>query len=312
MIRVSYLTKCYGELRAVDEQSFEIAQGECVGLLGLNGAGKTTLLRMLSCLLTPTSGAASIDGFDVSDQPDEVRRRIGFLPETPPLYGEMDVDRFLAFTAQLRGVDASLVDERVAQAIERCRLQAVARQRIDTLSFGYRKRVGIAQAIVHQPPLVILDEPIAGLDPAQIVDMRALIRSLHGKHTILLSSHILSEISQTCDRILLIHRGRIAAQGSEEELLASLAQASRIRIQVSGDRARCEEVLGGIDGLDEFHLIGEAGGAFSLELSSAGDIRAKVARALIEADLDLLELSGALDDLESVFLKLTEREEAAP
>ena len=309
MIKTNHLSKYYGAFRAVDDVSVEVAQGECVGLLGLNGAGKTTLLRMLTCLLTPTAGSASIDGLDVCESSFQVRQRIGFLPESPPLYGEMAVDRFLAFAARLRRVASADVEQNVRQTLSRCQLDQVSTQAIETLSWGFKKRVGIAQALVHQPPLVVLDEPIAGLDPAQIVEMRELIKTLRGEHTILLSSHILGEISQTCDRILVMHRGRIAAQGTEDELLGSFVEKRRLRITVQGDREKVVKVLGSVAGAGELITIAapEAGigGLLTLELGVTDDIRSDVARALVGADLDLLELRELHDDLESVFLRLT-------
>lgn len=309
MIKTNHLTKRFGQFQAVEDVSFEIRQGECVGLLGLNGAGKTTLLRILTCLLAPSSGSASIDGLDVSESSFEVRSRIGFLPEVPPLYGEMEVGRFLAFVARLRKVGPAETDAYVQHAIERCQLDRVVGQPIDTLSYGFKKRVGIAQAIVHQPPLVVLDEPIAGLDPAQIVEMRELVRALSGQHTLLLSSHILGEISQTCDRILVMHRGRIAAQGSEEELLASLSPQNRVRVQVIGDRALAEQTLRGLDGVSEIRVLQATDSQVEFELVAGRDVRASVARALVEASLDLIELAPIRDDLESVFLKLTGEQE---
>lgn len=305
MIRTNHLTKLFGTFQAVEDVSFEIEQGECVGLLGLNGAGKTTLLRMLTCLLAPTSGSASVDGVDVGEDSFGVRRRIGFLPEVPPLYGEMSVAAFLGFVARLRDVPGPLVTERVERALSRCQLERVQQQPIDTLSYGYKKRVGIAQAIVHQPPLVILDEPIAGLDPAQIVEMRELIRDLSGQHTLLLSSHILSEISQTCDRILVMHRGRIAAQGTEEELLGSLSKQHKLRVQLTGDRARAEEILAGIEGIQERTPLADSDDGVGWLITASKDVRAEVARALVGGGLELLELALARDDLESVFLRLT-------
>jgi ABC-2 type transport system ATP-binding protein len=313
MIKTNHLSKYYGTFRAADDVSIEIAQGECVGLLGLNGAGKTTLLRMLTCLLTPTAGSASIDGLDVSESSFQVRRRIGFLPESPPLYGEMAVDRFLAFAARLRRVPSADVEQNVRHTISRCQLADVATQAIETLSWGFKKRVGIAQALVHQPPLVVLDEPIAGLDPAQIVEMRELIKTLRGEHTILLSSHILGEISQTCDRILVMHAGRIAAQGTENELVGSFAENRRLRITVLGDHEKVGQVLTSLAGAGELQIIAapEAGveGPLTLELGVTDDIRSDVARALVGAGLDLLELQELHDDLESVFLRLTGKRE---
>lgn len=312
MITTSHLTKSYGDFRAIDEVSFEIGQGECVGLLGLNGAGKTTLLRLLSCLLTPSSGTASIDNFDVVLQSHQVRQRIGFLPEVPPVYDEMLVSAFLEFAARLRGVDETQVESRVAQATQRCQLQEVVHQRIDTLSYGFKKRVGIAQAIVHHPPLVILDEPIAGLDPAQIVEMRELIRNLRGQHTILLSSHILSEISQTCDRILVIHRGRIAAQGTEDELLGKRAHTADLRLQVKGEPDLVESTIKATVGVVSYRHIEESNGVQTVMVGTEGECRARLAAAIVQAELDLLQLTSGREDLESVFLKLTDAREDSP
>jgi ABC-2 type transport system ATP-binding protein len=299
------LSKEYGELRAVEDVSFTVAQGECVGLLGLNGAGKTTLLRMLSCLLTPTSGNVTVDGADVADDSQAVRRRIGFLPEVPPLYGEMTVERFLAFAARLRGVPKGLVAGRVAETAKRCQVEHVLGQPIETLSYGYKKRVGIAQAVVHNPPLVILDEPIAGLDPAQIVEMRELIRALRGAHTVLLSSHILGEISQTCDRILVMHQAKIVAQGSEAELSASVGQGQGLVLQVRGERALAEQTLAKVAGVERVAVSGASDGVVHLRVTARGDVRAEVSRAVVGAGLGLLSLTRSLQGLEAVFLELT-------
>ncbi len=309
MIEIRELIKNYGEIRAVDRVTCSIARGEIAGLLGLNGAGKSTLMRIVSCLLTPTSGTVMVDGNDVVEKPESVRRLIGYLPEEPPLYKEMKVSDFLRFVAGLRGVSRADLGGRVQQAMERCKLTHVADARIETLSYGYRKRVGIAQAIVHAPPLVILDEPIAGLDPAQIVEMREMIRSLGGEHTILVSSHILSEISQVCDRLLVIHKGRLVANGTEEEISAQLERKFRLSIVVAGEREKLEKTLGGIEGVKVVELSGRDG-QWVLECECDGDKRAQVARGLVGAGLDLLELSTRRDQLEEAFLKLTESKEA--
>ncbi len=309
MIETKKLTKNFGRYRAVDNVSFKIEQGECVGLLGLNGAGKTTLLRMLTCLLAPTSGTAMVDGLDVAGSSLEVRSRMGFLPEVPPLYGEMLVGQFLSFVARLRGVASSSVPEHVKNALDRCQLNDVAQQRIDTLSYGYRKRVGIAQAIVHRPPIVVLDEPIAGLDPAQIVEMREMIRNLTGEHTVLLSSHILGEISQTCDRILVMHKGKIAAQGTEEQLLGNLANTQRLSVRIMGDRAKAESALKSADGVSILDVSQGHDGSLLVNVQSAKDVRARVAKAIVDSGLDLLELTQVKHDLEAVFLQLTIKSE---
>jgi ABC-2 type transport system ATP-binding protein len=241
----------------------------------------------------------------VTESPEKVLARIGYLPDVPPLYGEMTVLSFLGFAAKLRQVPSRGVDGRVADAARKCALEGVIDQRIDTLSYGYKKRVGIAQAIVHGPPLVILDEPIAGLDPAQIVGIRELLRGLRGEHTILISSHILSEISQICDRIFVMHDGRIVASGSEDKLSERLGEAFSLRIKVKGDRERAVSVIQGISGVESCQTTGEEGGVASFEVGITSDVRAALSRALVEAGLGLLELRRRRDQLESVFLDLT-------
>ena len=214
MIEVEGLTKYYGARAAIRDLTFSIGRGEVIGFLGLNGAGKSTTLKVLGCVLLPTAGRVVIDGFDVTRDPHEIRKRIGFLPDTPPLYNEMTVGGYLDFVARLRGVPAREAAGRVAEVEKKTAIADVHDEMIATLSHGYRQRVGLAQAIVHNPALLILDEPTSGLDPEQIVEMRSLIHGLRGEHTILLSSHNLPEVSQTCDRLLVIHQGSIVAVGS--------------------------------------------------------------------------------------------------
>ena len=211
MIDVRDLGKRYGDLAALDGATFRVERGDIVGFLGPNGAGKTTTLRVLSTYLVPTSGSASVAGFDVVDAPEEVRRRLGYLPENPPLYLDHTVDEFLGFCAELRGVPRRRRAEAVARAAERCGLASARRRLLGNLSKGYRQRVGLAQALVHDPEVVILDEPTVGLDPAQIVEIRELIRGLAPAHTVLLSSHLLSEVARTCSRVVVVHRGRVVA-----------------------------------------------------------------------------------------------------
>lgn len=306
MITAKNLSKIFGDIRAVDGVSFEISNGESVGLLGLNGSGKTTLLRIMSCLLTPSAGSMNVDGADVVHNSERVRSRIGYLPEEPPLYGEMTVRSFLEFVARLRKVADELVADRVTEALGKCQLSHVSNQVIETLSYGYRKRVGIAQAIVHKPPLVIFDEPIAGLDPAQIVEMRDLLRNLRGEHTIVVSSHILGEISQTCDRIFVMHQGRIQASGSEQELISKLDRYWSISMQVRADRDKIQAVLGGMQGIENVNWIGEPiDGVEKFEIATHSDLRAELSKTLVRANLDLLELTQKKDMLETVFLEVT-------
>ncbi len=315
MIEINELTKYYGERRAVGPLSVSIEKGEVVGLLGLNGAGKTTTLRMLSSDLLPTSGTMTIDGVDLVEQPERVRPKIGYLPDKPPLYVDMTVREFLHFAGQLRLMKTG-IDKRVAEVIELTDLGEYADEPIDTLSHGFRQRVGIAQAIVHQPSLLLLDEPISGLDPVQIVEMRNLIRSLRGEHTTVLSSHILSEISETCDRLLVIRDGEIVASGSEAELSAQLTSVHTfeitVRVQQSSYRdapgVRARELAEELEGVTAAGLLpaDEPGeGIAKLSVSATADVREELVKTLVTADFGVLRLERSGKELESVFLELT-------
>lgn len=309
MIEIVDLYKYYGERRAVGPLSFSIEDGEIVGLLGLNGAGKTTTLRILACDLLPSSGTVRVDKIDVVERPHEVRSRIGYLPDTPPLYGEMTVRAYLHFAARLRGLSKADADKRVPEVLESTSLSEVQNQLISSLSHGYKQRVGIAQAIVHGPRLLVLDEPISGLDPVQIVEMRELLKSLKGEHTILLSSHILSEISETCDRILVIRDGQIAASGTEAELSDKLSKKhhQHVEITVRGDEEKAIEAARGVSGVVSVEAIDAAetgDGVVALRVESEADVREALCRAIVKADLGLLEVRRGERELESVFLEL--------
>jgi ABC-2 type transport system ATP-binding protein len=308
MIQVEGLTKYYGSHAAIRELAFRIEPGEVIGFLGLNGAGKTTTLKILGCVLLPTSGRVVIDGHDVVHNPHEVRQRIGFLPDTPPLYEEMEVGEFLAFVARLRGVPSREVAARVTEAEEKTGLREVDEALISSLSHGYRQRVGVAQALVHRPALLILDEPGSGLDPRQLVEMRALIRGLRRQHTVLVSSHILSEISQTCDRLLIIKDGELVAQGTEQELGQRLGSGGFIEVEVRGER---ERVLAALAGVGPVRVTGEAEGVVSLRVEAPADLRPRVAQAVVGAGLELVRLDRGAERLESLFLRLTHGQEAA-
>jgi len=308
VIEVEGLYKFYGERRAVGPLSFSIEAGEIVGLLGLNGAGKTTTLRILACDLLPSSGNVRVDGLDVVESPHEVRSRIGYLPDTPPLYGEMTVRAYLHFAARLRGMSRGDADKRVPEVLEATALSDVQDQLISSLSHGYKQRVGIAQAIVHRPRLLVLDEPISGLDPVQIVEMRELLRSLKGEHTILLSSHILSEISETCDRLLVIRGGEIAASGTEAELSSKLVRNQHVELTLRGDEEKATEIAKGISGVVSIEPIdtAEAGkGVIALRVESDRDVREELCKAFVSADIGLLEVRRGERELETVFLELS-------
>ena len=312
MIEVKGLTKYYGEHAAIHDLNFAISSGEVIGFLGLNGAGKTTTLKVLGCVLLPTAGEVTVDGIDIARDPHAVRRRIGFLPDTPPLYGEMTVGRYLTFAAELRGVAGTAAARAVAEAEEKTATREVHDQLISSLSHGYRQRVGVAQALVHKPKLLILDEPTSGLDPVQIVEMRSTVKALRGEHTILLSSHILSEISRTCDRLLVIQHGEIVAQGTEQELATQLGGGGTIEVEIAGPSARAIEAARTVTGIGECTVIRESDGVALLSLQGAPDLRPKVARALVGNGIDLLRIDRGAARLESIFLQLTQRPEAPP
>lgn len=314
MIVVDSVSKYYGSHAAVRDLDFKIEEGECVGFLGLNGAGKSTTLRLLSCLALPTSGRIRVRGLDVEDQPHEIRKLIGYLPDKPPLYPEMRVAEFLRFAGRLRRMSKADVEARLPAVLATTGLEEVAEQTIGTLSHGYQQRVGIAQAVVHRPALLILDEPIQGLDPVQIVEMRQLIRSLRGEHTILLSSHILSEIERTCDRILMLHRGRIVGQGTEDELVARMhAQPatyrdalpqSWVQLEVRGTEDAVRAALA-IDGLEVVEVQASGDGLLEVRVKSGTDLRELIAMRLVQAGVGLLELKRTSSALEDVFVSLS-------
>jgi ABC-2 type transport system ATP-binding protein len=304
MIEVEGLTKYYGEHAAIRDLSFTIGKGEVIGFLGLNGAGKSTTLRVLGCVLLPTAGRVRIGGLDLVTQPHEVRQRIGFLPDTPPLYNEMTVGDYLAFVARLRGVATSDTEKRVREAEEKTGLADVHGDVVGTLSHGYRQRVGLAQAMVHNPELLILDEPTSGLDPVQIVEMRRLIRNLGGQHTVLLSSHILSEISQTCDRLLVINEGVLVAQGSEAEL--SKGATATVEVEIIGAADKAKVALESVAGVTSVEVV-RAGETSSLRAHvSTTELRPQLVKALVLANVEVLRVDKGAAQLESIFMQLTQ------
>ncbi len=312
MIEVRQLTKYYGEHAAIRDIDFDIQKGEVVGFLGLNGAGKTTTLKVLACLLLPTSGRVVIEGVDVTQNPHEVRKRIGFLPDTPPVYDEMTVGSYLTFAARLRGVPTRDAAAFVAEAEEKSGLSHVHGEVIASLSHGYRQRIGLAQALVHKPALLILDEPTSGLDPVQIVEMRNLIKRLRGEHTLLVSSHYLAEISQTCDRLLVIQKGLLVAQGTEAELALTMGSArAEAEVTVRGSASRAIEVARAVAGVTDVVLVREDTGEATLTVQSATDLRPELARALVLGNVDLLRIDRGSSRLENIFIQIA-RSEAEP
>lgn len=308
MIRASNLSKYYGGKRALGPVSFEIGDGETVGFLGLNGAGKTTALRILACDLRPSSGSIEVGGVDAVADPHEVRKRIGFLPENPPLYADMTVADYLRFAAELRGMSKAEITRRLPEVLEATDLTEVAGEVISTLSHGFRQRVGVGQAIVHNPKFLILDEPTRGLDPVQIVEMRNLIHDLKQHHTVLISSHILTEISQTCDRLLVLGKGQLLGSGSEAELVGKESEIREVSVTVrlpkDIEATSVKALLGAVDGVTDVAAPYEQSGGLTFTLSTNRDCRAEVSRAVVAGKLDLLKLDHAKSELETTFIRL--------
>ena len=314
MIEVDHLTKSYGKNLAVNDISFTVEKGEILGFLGPNGAGKTTTMRILTGYLPATNGSARIAGFDVFEQSMEVRRRIGYLPENPPLYPDMNVHAYLEFVARIKGVPGGDIANRVDRAMEMANLQDRKNELIKRLSRGFKQRVGIAQAIVHNPDVVILDEPTVGLDPKQIIEVRKLIKGLAGEHTIILSTHILPEASQTCDRVVIINRGRIAAVDTPENLTTQLKGSERVRMEVRGEEELLREAIDQVEGVTRVDLepIENSDHLNVIVESEPGiDLRGKLAAAVIGKGLELFELRAVSLSLEDIFLQLTTEEESS-
>ncbi len=308
MIEVEGLTKDYGSRRAIDNLTFRAESGEILGFLGPNGAGKTTTMRILSGFMPPTMGVARVAGFDVVDQSLEVRKRVGYLPETVPLYPEMTVFDYLKFMGDLRHIKN--VEERIDDVLEIVHMEERATGYISKLSKGMRQRVGLAQALLHEPEVFILDEPTIGLDPAQIREVRTLIREIGRERTVLLSTHILSEAQQICDRVLIIDEGKIVVEDTPERLQARLTGVQRVSVRVQGDGDGLEKLISGISGVDKVSPSHE--GALEVESSPGKDIRPVIARNVIKAGFDLLELRSIDLSLEDIFIELTRDEPEPP
>lgn len=314
MIEVQNLTKRYGPLTAVDDVSFRVERGEILGFLGPNGAGKTTTMRVLTGYMPPSEGKAVVAGYDVLEQPLEAKRRTGYLPETPPLYPEMTVRDYLTFVAKIKGVPRGECRARVDGSMERTRIADVAHRHCGKLSKGYRQRVGLAQALLHNPEVLILDEPTAGLDPKQIIETRELIKQLGGDHTIILSTHILPEVSQTCHRIVIINKGRVVAVDTPENLTSRLRGSETLYVQVDAMGADVRTTLEAIPGVTSVAVADTRGTTSALEVNSESgrDVRRELAAAVVARGWGLLELRPLRMSLEEVFLHLTTADAAAP
>ena len=307
MIEVENLTRYYGPTRAVRDISFHVDRGEVVGFLGPNGAGKTTTMRMLTGFLPPSDGTARLAGFDVFHESLEVRRRVGYMPETVPLYPEMTVWAYLDYMAALRQLPGRKAA--VDRVLEACGIGDHADSMIAKLSKGYRQRVGLAQAILHEPEVLILDEPTIGLDPRQVSDVRALIQEIGREHTVILSSHVLPEVSQTCNRVLIINKGEIVAEGTPDELTSQLQGAERVLVRIADVGPEAAGVLERVEGVIGVEPADE--GAYQVSYAQGHDRRAELARAVVEQGWGLLELRSVGMSLEDIFLQLT-TEEVAP
>ncbi|MCX6638283.1 MAG: ATP-binding cassette domain-containing protein [Acidobacteria bacterium] len=312
MIRVEGLTKRYGRNVAVDNISFGVQKGQIVGFLGPNGAGKTTTMRVLTCFLPPTAGTAEVAGYDVLAAPMEVKRRIGYLPESPPLYPEMEVIEYLVFVGRLKGIGKADLARRVDDVIERTAIGDVRTKLLGRLSRGYRQRVGLAQALIHNPDVLILDEPTAGLDPKQIIETRQLIRGLAGNHTIILSTHILPEVEQTCEQVVIISKGKLVATDSVQNLTNRLrgSEAVAVSVDTLGGAPPADQIrqkLEQVPGVSRvvFKESRDTRQSFEVESLQGRSIRADLARAVVESGWNLVELHAVAFSLEDIFLQLT-------
>jgi ABC-2 type transport system ATP-binding protein len=316
MIEVENLTKRYGPTLAVSEVSFSVQKGEVLGFLGPNGAGKTTTMRVITGFLPPTQGKVRVAGYDVAEEPLEAKRRTGYLPEAPPVYPDMVVDEYLAFVARIKGVPRREIKTRLDEVTEKCAVTDVRRRQIGKLSKGYRQRVGLAQALIHKPEVLVLDEPTAGLDPKQIIETRELIKGLAGQHTVILSTHILPEASKSCQRVVVINAGKIVAVGTPGELTRRLQGYETVLVTVEGPAAEIIDKFQRVAGVNLVEPRDSSDSRVTLEVHSEKekDVRAELARAVVESGWKLYELRTSGMSLEEIFLKLTTKDlsEEAP
>jgi len=312
VIEVDRLTKRYGNLKAVDDVSFQVEKGEILGFLGPNGAGKTTTMRILTCFLPATEGTARVAGFDVFENAMEVKRRIGYLPEHPPLYDEMTVDGYLKFVARIKSVAPEDLKRRLQEVKETVRIEGYGSKLIKHLSKGFKQRLGLAQALIHDPEVLILDEPTVGLDPNQIKEVRELIKSLSGNHTIILSTHILPEVSMTCQRVVIISDGKIVAVDTPENLTRQQQGAAHIYMEARGSDVELQRRLHEIEGVLSVvsKPLGEGEvSSYRIETELKQDVRGRIAQSVIEGGFELREFRSLQLSLEEVFTQLTTQEE---
>ncbi|MSO21229.1 MAG: ATP-binding cassette domain-containing protein [Acidobacteria bacterium] len=312
MIEVQGLIKRYGRTVAVEGLNFSVQKGEILGFLGPNGAGKTTTMRVITGYLPPTEGKVTVAGYDVAEHPLEVKKRVGYLPETPPLYTDMRVDEMLAFAGRIKGVANRDIKPRMELVAEKAAITDVLKKIVGHLSKGYRQRVGLAAALIHDPEVLILDEPTAGLDPRQIIEVRRLIQNLAGAHTIILSTHILPEAANTCHRVMIINQGKLVAEDTPENLTARLQGTETMKLLIEGPEAQVRETLERVDGVSRVGTLPVSAGRLevSVEMHPGRDTRRELAQAVVSSGWGLLQLSPAGMSLEDVFLKLTTRDTA--
>jgi len=308
LINVDNLSKFYGNVEAVRGISFDVEEGEIVGFLGPNGAGKSTTMKILTGYMPASSGSAHIAGFDVSQDPLNVQKNLGYLPENNPLYPEMTVSAYLDYSASIKGLSASEKNSAIGSVIEKCGLENVRYRVIGHLSKGYRQRVGLAQALVNDPPVMLLDEPTSGLDPAQIVEIRNLIKELKGNRTIMLSTHILPEVNMVCDRVVIIHQGKLAAAGELDALADSMNEKNRTFLSVVGEEDKFSDILKKIDGVENVRLRGIKNGEVHYEVDSEKDLRSNLASAVYEKSGKLTEIRKESITLEEIFVKIVSGE----
>jgi ABC-2 type transport system ATP-binding protein len=310
VIEVNDLTRYYGQKRAISNVTFKVKKGEILGLLGPNAAGKTTTMRILTCYMPPTAGSATVGGYDIFDQSMEVRQITGYLPENPPLYTELTVKDYLLFVAQIKGVEKNRTLAEIDTVIEKASIGDVKNRVIGKLSKGFKQRVGLAQCLLNNPQVVILDEPTVGLDPKQIIEIRELIKNLKGDHTVILSSHILPEVEQTCERVVIISEGEVVAEDTPQNLTSRMKGGERVLLELDGDEKQIKEVFKSFPDVTGVK-VSKAGTLFKVEVESKKDLRKEYAQALIGKKIGLLEMQSDKVTLEDIFLHLTTKEEAA-